>query len=295
VYFRKWSIDVQHPILVACDYIEAHLDRRLTLEEIARAAFLSPYHFHRIFSQVAGRGVMSYVRERRLTEAADLLLNTDRPVADIALNAQFGSQSSFTRAFKQLFGVAPAAYRRRRPCIALRRVVPIQPSHLERLMNRTVDEPTIVEFSGAWVLGLSGEFRPFDPAIPALWQRYLKLAGELDLELGPRGFGVCISLESNEAGHTERIRYLAGDEICAEPASVPEPFETLRIDPGSFAVFTHRGPIAEIHQTVRHIWSVWAPKADHALRGAPDFELYDERFKADSPDSELDIYIPVEV
>jgi AraC family transcriptional regulator len=62
---------------------------------------------------------------------------------------------------------------------------------------------------------------------------------------------------------------------------------------GRYAVFTHRGPIADFHLTVRKIWKEWLPASGLEPTGAPDVEVYDERFKLHEADSECDMLVPV--
>lgn len=91
-------------------FIEENLSDELSLESIARAAFYSPYHFHRVFSAITGETVNEYVSRKRLEKAA-LLLQTDRDlsVSDIAFRCGYNSHAGFTRAFKKQFGMSPKA------------------------------------------------------------------------------------------------------------------------------------------------------------------------------------------
>lgn len=101
-----------HTIQQSIDYIEAHLEESLSLEEIASRVGFSSYHFHRMFRKEVGINIADYVRRRRLCLAAQLLLNSSDTIIDIALHCQFESQESFTRAFKRLYGIPPGRYRK---------------------------------------------------------------------------------------------------------------------------------------------------------------------------------------
>ena len=96
---------------MALEYIEANLSRDITLAEIAGAAALSPYHFSRSFKAAMGTTPVRYVWHRRV-ELAKRLLRTTMTLVDVAAAAGFGSQSSFTTAFRQATGATPAAWRR---------------------------------------------------------------------------------------------------------------------------------------------------------------------------------------
>lgn len=91
-------------------FIEERLDEDIGFREVAaEAAYVSPWHFHRIFEAVLGLTVTEYIRERRLSVAALRLVETEDRVVDIALDALYDSQEAFTRAFKRRFGLPPGA------------------------------------------------------------------------------------------------------------------------------------------------------------------------------------------
>ena len=94
---------------VAC--IEAHRGGRLDLDAIARAAGYSKFHLHRLFGEATGMTVHAYASRRRLTEAARALVETERPVADIARDAGYDSQQTFSAAFAALYKSPPARFR----------------------------------------------------------------------------------------------------------------------------------------------------------------------------------------
>lgn len=99
------------------DYIEDNLTEKIELDDIANNAYISKFHYHRIFHSVVGITIMEYMRKRRLSEAAKELNETKIKIVDIALKYQFSSPEAFSRAFKKMFGISPEAYRRIKPTI----------------------------------------------------------------------------------------------------------------------------------------------------------------------------------
>jgi AraC family transcriptional regulator len=93
------------------EYIEAHLDDRLTLTDLAGVACLSPYHFSRSFKQAIGVGPQRYVMQRRLERAKALMRRTNQPLAEIAQRVGFADQSHLTSIFRRETGVTPGRYR----------------------------------------------------------------------------------------------------------------------------------------------------------------------------------------
>ena len=93
------------------DYIEVHLDDRLTLTDLAGVACLSPYHFSRSFKQAVGVGPQRYVMQRRLERARTLMRRTNQPLAWIAQESGFSDQSHLTSVFRRETGVTPGQFR----------------------------------------------------------------------------------------------------------------------------------------------------------------------------------------
>jgi AraC family transcriptional regulator len=96
------------------DYISANIDDDITLADLARIGGQSPFHFARKFSLAMGVSPKRYVSRMRLDKAMAELAAGRLPLAQIALNAGFSSQASFTRAFHRATGMTPQKYRRRR-------------------------------------------------------------------------------------------------------------------------------------------------------------------------------------
>ncbi|TDQ40761.1 helix-turn-helix transcriptional regulator [Aureibacillus halotolerans] len=92
-------------------YIEHHLQHDITSEDVAKEVGYSPYHFHRKFQAEVGLSVTSYLTQRRLVYASQLLLHTSAPILDIAYDAHYDSQEAFSRAFKKVYQLPPGRYR----------------------------------------------------------------------------------------------------------------------------------------------------------------------------------------
>ena len=81
------------------------------LAAVSRKAFMSPFHFHRVFRQMTGRRLHEHVRHIRLRFAATSLKLSTRSITQIALDAGYQNHESFSRAFAKQFGLAPRTYR----------------------------------------------------------------------------------------------------------------------------------------------------------------------------------------
>ena len=96
------------------DYIENNLSDKLDLDMISEAVHYSKYHLHRLFSDTVGMTIHDYVGRRQLTEAAKLLVFSDRPIIEIAFICGYESQQAFSSAFKSMYKIPPAHYRENR-------------------------------------------------------------------------------------------------------------------------------------------------------------------------------------
>ena len=94
-------------------YMREHLGDNVDVEQLARVACLSPFHFTRMFRNSMGVPPYRYMVELRLDHAKTLLASTDESLVEIALVTCFSSQSNFTRAFRHATGMTPGEYRRK--------------------------------------------------------------------------------------------------------------------------------------------------------------------------------------
>jgi AraC family transcriptional regulator len=84
----------------------------LTLQDLAKEAFLSPYHFNRVFRQTTGVPPGRFLAALRMQSAKQMLLTTDLRVSDVCLDVGYRSLGTFTTHFRQLVGVGPRRLRR---------------------------------------------------------------------------------------------------------------------------------------------------------------------------------------
>ena len=103
-------IDIEKVI----EYIELNLDGKLDLEQVAEASHYSKYHLHRMFADTVGMTIHDYVQRRQLTEAAKLLVFSDKPIIEVAFICGYESQQAFSAAFKSMYKIPPAEYREKR-------------------------------------------------------------------------------------------------------------------------------------------------------------------------------------
>ena len=274
-------------------WIEQHLDQPMSLDQVARQAGLSPFHFSRLFTARMGRSVMAHVRGRRLVRGARRLCDEpDLQLVDLAFDCGFESQEAFTRAFKRVFGVSPGRFRSGFAVDPIEgqypMTVPATPS------AAVVQLPELVTLPAFHV---AGPARRFDEAtkseIPQLWPALigeLPFAGQVQ---SWSSYGVVSDVDRGEGC----FQYMAG--VGVEPDCVPPPgFAMLQIPAATYVVFRITLDGSAIHPQVKRamasIWGELIPATGLKLAGGPDFELYDGRFDPQKAGSIIDFHVPVQ-
>lgn len=286
----------------AVDYIEEHLEEDISVDAIAAVACFSRWHFQMIFSSAVGETLKDYIRKRRLSNALITLGAGDERILDIALNARFESQESFTRAFKNMFGINPGECRKLGPeHFMILNKPKITMDYLDHLYQGINMQPVFKTKSEFHVIGLGASFisilspeKNNHLVIPKLWSQFTQRQSEIKSRISPYDYGICMPMTKDlKKSHPDECYYMACTEISDSNMTVPEGMNLKTIPAGEYAVFTHKGSLSKLDHTMNYIYGAWLSKSDRTLREAPDLELYDERFKPDSDDSEFDIYIPV--
>ena len=119
----------------AIDHVVSHLREPMRLLDLARAARLSPFHFHRVFQALVGETPADFVKRLRLDLALRLMARARPPsLTAIALDCGFSSSSDFTRCFKQRFGVPPSVFN----------IKTWQAAHAEELESLVADAVALV-------------------------------------------------------------------------------------------------------------------------------------------------------
>ena len=93
------------------DYIERNLKRGISLEDVANHVNISTYYLSKIFKKEMGVNFITYVTDRKMDLAKEMLVNTDIPVLNIALDLAYNEANYFSKAFKKKTGLTPSEYR----------------------------------------------------------------------------------------------------------------------------------------------------------------------------------------
>lgn len=100
-----------HIVSQAIRFIENNLNEKLELETVAAALHYSKFHLHRLFTKTVDLTIHEYAQRRQLTEAAKLLVFSEKSIIEIALISGYESQQAFTSIFKAMYKTTPAEFR----------------------------------------------------------------------------------------------------------------------------------------------------------------------------------------
>ncbi|WP_232819295.1 helix-turn-helix domain-containing protein [Saccharospirillum mangrovi] len=278
-------------------YIHRHLETPLNVESLAQQAGWSRWQFQRVFGAQTGLSVAQYVRELRLSRAAEALLTSTRRQLDIALECGFDSEISFNRAFKQVFGCTPGDYRRRGERNGLKTPirlgeVPLPPEELNpRLLQIRVETRAEMHLVGLCD-SIDGLFSPqpnFADRVPALWHRFMATL-PLSECTGPL-YGVLEVHRSTNNGHS--FPYWAATQYQGESA-LPEGVEPLTVPAQQYAAIPFHGPIQALDKTLAWFLQHWLPGSGYRALYGVDLEVYQPELNLNRDDTAMEYWVPIE-
>jgi len=277
-------MDVNHLIEDMQIYIEKHLEESITLDEITNAFHMSKYYTHRLFKAMTGFTLYAYVLERKLNYSLALMEN-DIPLTDIAYQLEFGSQTSFIRAFKKQYQITPSAAKK-----AKLKPKPI-PSFVKRdiqnLNGDIVKEFDIEDFNHKTINGLVFHVDVSDPKFRELIESKANtLIQQLKLKEPTKAY----MFYSNCLPNSPEFNVIFGVETnltCDLPDFFSVPIDDM------FAVsFRYNGSIMDISDVVT---SDFARFMQISKRQAKEhdielFQVFDSHLNLD----QYKIYVPIE-
>lgn len=260
----------------AIQYMETHLLDTITYSDVARQVYVSDYHFHRMFSMVTGITPNEYLRNRRLSQAAQELMASDVKVIDLALKYGYETPESFTKAFSRFHGVTPSvAKRQKKPLILYNRLILKFTVEGGTMMQYRIEERApfkVVAHVKAFPNTIIGVADNQD--IPNFWDELIA-AGKLGAlkAHGKTGglYGLCESLDKT----SQTFNYGVGVQTDLETA--PEGLQLWEVKPTLWAVFECVGDDgACIGHTWDQIFKEFLPNAPYDMLEDVDFEYYPE-------------------
>ena len=104
----SYQVDSEQKVL---NYIDRNVREGISLDQVAEYANMSSYYFSRIFKKITGVNFITYITDRKIAIAQEMLVDTDMPVISIAYELSYNEANYFSKAFKRKVGMTPTEYR----------------------------------------------------------------------------------------------------------------------------------------------------------------------------------------
>jgi AraC family transcriptional regulator len=277
------NLDYVSRVNAAVDYVTQNLSRPLRLEDVARAACFSPYHFHRIFRALMGETLGSFTKRVRLERSVYLLTHRKRAtLTEIALACGFTSSSDFSRAFRAHYGVPPRRFDvegfRRSGRDAMRATLTTagQPHRLERVPARHDADAFAVTLRhlAPRRVAYIRVHRPYEG--DRVWRAAARLLAWAEARGLAAGQWLGYQWDDPEIVALDRCRYDVGLEV---PDTVlPEGEVGLTSFPAcAVAEVEIKGTIDVELRALQWLYLVWLPNSGYAPAHQPMFEAWNGR------------------
>lgn len=279
-------------------FIESNLDQPMSVEDICQQAPMSKWEFQRLFRALIGDSVGGYLRTRRLTLAAeDLMNNPDKRILDIAIESGFNSQEAFARAFKLQFLVTPSEIRSLTGHYRKFKKPPMDPSDLDRLQTRIGKVPQIVSYDARFFVGETMDMKShldkdsdYITVAPELWEKFLSRRSELEHRMRGQCYGFALSSDGDVM--EESIKYMAAFEV-KDLSQIPPGMETLEVPAQTYALFEKKGNEEHSRTLIDYIYGIWLPNSSYERAEGHDYEIFGNQYKPGSHDSLSTYCLPV--
>jgi AraC family transcriptional regulator len=302
------------------DHIEANIDGPLSLEEIARVAGFSRFHFHRLFAALVGETLSDYIKRIRLDKAAvRLVANPRLSITEVALACGFSGPATFARAFRQTYAMSASQWRaeQSKKCKALRKERKDQAALSRYATN--VPQDNAVGRGGNEEIGRQNKMNTIAsqvvveemPEVPVAYVRHIgpykgdselfarlfgKLmgwAGARDLLRFPETKTLVIYHDDPEITDENRLRFDVCVTVPADTVAEGEIGRTT-IPGGKCALARFEIGADEFQGAWNYVFGAWLPESGYQPDDRPCYELYHNDAK-EHPQGKhiLDICVPV--
>lgn len=248
-------------------FIGQHLDEKLDLIQLSDIACFSKYHFQRLFTAYTGLSLQQYIRWLRLKRAAhQLVVEKDKAIIEIAINAGFESHEAFTRAFKKVCGVSPSTFKLysnwtiwEKPPYCLPKPGNIMSVEIKNIIERRL---AVVEHRGS-VETLADSLN-----------KLIHWAKSQSMNLKPKaGESFGFAYDDPKITSPKSFRFDLGITV-PEHVKLEGDIIEKRLPAGRYAVTMHKGSRDNIGDTVYKLYRDWLPDSGEELDDLPCIFCY---------------------
>jgi AraC family transcriptional regulator len=292
-----WN-DYQERILRVLTHVQEHLDEALDLDELARVACFSSFHFHRVFAAMTGETIADHVRRLRLERAAMELRSGAKQVVQVALDAGYEAHEAFTRSFKAAYGVSPAQFRRATGPVAIlaapsgvhfRPGVPLTTFNTNHITTKVMK--VITKKIKPMRVAYMRHVGPYESIGPTWKDLLARLSA--DKQIRKRSVYIGMGHDNPAVTPVAELRYDAC--VTVEGAYEPKkPVKLQTIAGGDYAV-AKNCPIGKIKEAFQYLFAKWLARSSRELRPVPSFIVFVGVRDGVAPKKlRADIYMPLQ-
>ena len=263
-------------------YIEQNYNDNLTLEELAKVASFSQFHFHRIFKTIIGESLGSHVRRVRLARSTSKFM-TNQKITQIALDSGYETNASFSKAFKNHFGLTPKEFSKK----------------VKMTKGSNMLKPKYLELEPVDVLYVrkTGDYtkscgEAWEVLMAFAYQQKIKYKKNL---MGKEAMAFGIGHDNPSVTDVDKLRCdacISWDDKSDKPEGE---ILSKTIAGGKYAMFLHKGSYDKLKSVYSEIGD-WIVENGVNLRDEPMFEKYLNRDPRRTKPENLrtEIYIPIQ-
>lgn len=257
----NWSEAIGRAIL----YIENNLTNDITVKDIAKYVYMSPFYFQKGFAIVCGYSLSEYIRNRKLSVAGYELLNTNNKIIDIALKYGYDSPDSFTKAFTRFHGSTPSKVRKGGK---IKEFAPLKINLI--LKGGYTMEYRIEEKEAFKIIGLKNniQYETASGDIPKIWASFFEKYSFSKVK--PK-----YAVNFDEVMGNNTFVYMIGDDY-EENVVIPKGLEVMEIPKFTWAIFSCVGfASVKMQETNEKIFKEWLPNStEYEIAAGYNIEMY---------------------
>ena len=266
------------------EYINKHLNEEMDLKKLAEVSNFSEFHFHRIFKAFRHETLTAYIIRIRMETAASMLRYSELPVETVACNVGYDIPSSFSKSFKQFYGISPTEYKNNENHIVMKQ----ETSKIEFKLKA----PKLIELENktAICIRLTGAYSELD--FPGTYAKLWNFVKEHKLfSAGIEHLG--IYYDDPKVTESFKIR----SDVCLvirKPVQPQGEIEVKEIPGGKYAVFSYQGSYSNLGVVYDAIFAEWLPASGCELSNLPILEKYCNDPTRTAPEKlKTEIYVPI--
>lgn len=278
------------------DHLTANLDKPIKLEELAKVACFSEFHFHRIFRAMTGETVNDFTNRMRLEKAARLLKRTRQSATDIALECGFSSSSTFSRSFNNAFNTSPTEYRKTGKLKNSKICKELFPKNEYILpmsdAEKTAAFPVQIREFPAWEVAYIRVSNSFEEGrVLKAFAKMIEWLKSQDIYDKGTLFGMAVDDPETTPKHLYRYEVCFASDV---PFNCPDGISRMTIPPRTYGVARVSGDLRLVATAWDYLMQNWLINSRYEPDNAPGFEIFLDKEKAlDWSWFELDLAFPL--